>query len=82
MPIVGDGEPGRVQTPIRCSDRLAALFNLPPREATRPVRQPLAFPHMLDPTGRRAEHVQFLVVSGRRCVRAGLVLLPFGHACM
>ena len=61
---------------------LAALFNLPPREATRPVRQPLAFPHMLDTTGRRAEHVQLLVVSGRRCVRGGLVLLPLGHVCM
>ena len=59
---------------------LAALFNLPPREATRPVRQPLTFPHMLDTTGRRAEHVQLLIVSGRRCVCAWLVLLPLVHA--
>ena len=60
---------------------LATLFhNLAPREAARSVRQVLAFAHVLNLAGRRAEDVQLLVVPGHRGMCPGLVFLPISHA--
>ena len=57
----------------------ALVLGLSPRVATRPVRQALAFRHVLYAPGWRSEDAQLLVVPSGWCRCAGLMFGAFIH---